>query len=220
MSPFVKYIQVEGPVSRSSWKTSEDALTLKWVINTQDNVMQCSVVGYMFLRYSHCSLFNAVWVTLKNEILSANMGCPVIYRYRITSIGIPIIKIWPFDLDNENHSNGKDRPYIGMFLCSSGLVLKLPFCNRPEGDELFEDGPWWQVAEGQPDAEIGHGPDHDMQQIIPNEHAPAYGSVSGWVSAENSRYMDDSSFAPSQWETALLCNDVSHRLGVSLESAL
>ena len=28
-----------------------------------------------------------------------------------------------------------------------------------------------------------------------------------------------SRFAPSQWETALLCNDVSHWLGASLESA-
>ena len=30
----------------------------------------------------------------------------------------------------------------------------------------------------------------------------------------------DSRFAPSQWETALLCNDVSHWLGASLESAM
>ena len=30
----------------------------------------------------------------------------------------------------------------------------------------------------------------------------------------------DSRFAPSQWETALLCNKVSHWLGTSLESAL
>ena len=30
----------------------------------------------------------------------------------------------------------------------------------------------------------------------------------------------DSRFAPCQWETALLCNDVSHWLGTSLESAL
>ena len=30
----------------------------------------------------------------------------------------------------------------------------------------------------------------------------------------------DSRFAPRQWETALLCNDVSHWLGASLESAL
>ena len=29
-----------------------------------------------------------------------------------------------------------------------------------------------------------------------------------------------SRFAPSQWETSLLCNDVSHLLGASLESAL
>ena len=27
-------------------------------------------------------------------------------------------------------------------------------------------------------------------------------------------------FAPSQWETALLCNDISHRLGANLESTL
>ena len=30
----------------------------------------------------------------------------------------------------------------------------------------------------------------------------------------------DSRFVPTQWETALLCNDVSHWLGASLESAL
>ena len=30
----------------------------------------------------------------------------------------------------------------------------------------------------------------------------------------------DSRFAPSQWETALLCNDFSHWLGANLESAL
>ena len=30
----------------------------------------------------------------------------------------------------------------------------------------------------------------------------------------------DSRFAPSQWETALLCNDVSHWLGANLESVL
>ena len=30
----------------------------------------------------------------------------------------------------------------------------------------------------------------------------------------------DSRFAPRQWETALLCNDVSHWLGASLKSAL
>ena len=33
-------------------------------------------------------------------------------------------------------------------------------------------------------------------------------------------YRTDSRLAPSQWETALLCNDVSHWLDASLESAL
>ena len=36
----------------------------------------------------------------------------------------------------------------------------------------------------------------------------------------NTVYRADSRFAPCQWETALLCNSVSHWLGVSLESAL
>ena len=35
-----------------------------------------------------------------------------------------------------------------------------------------------------------------------------------------SHYRADSRFAPSQWGTALLCNDVSHWLAESLESAL
>ena len=33
-------------------------------------------------------------------------------------------------------------------------------------------------------------------------------------------YRADSRFAPSQWETTLLCNDVSHWLGTSIESAI
>ena len=33
-------------------------------------------------------------------------------------------------------------------------------------------------------------------------------------------YRAKSTFAPSQWETALLCNDVSHWLSTNLESAL
>ena len=33
-------------------------------------------------------------------------------------------------------------------------------------------------------------------------------------------YRADSKLAPSQWETALLCNDVSHWLGANLELAL
>ena len=36
----------------------------------------------------------------------------------------------------------------------------------------------------------------------------------------NAHIRADSRFAPSQWETALLCNDVSYWLGVNLESTL
>ena len=41
----------------------------------------------------------------------------------------------------------------------------------------------------------------------------------GGIAADN-KYRADSRFVPSQWETALLCNDISHWLGTSLESAL
>ena len=41
-----------------------------------------------------------------------------------------------------------------------------------------------------------------------------------WVACLLGTCKADSMFAPSQWETALLCNDVPHWLGASLESAL
>ena len=40
------------------------------------------------------------------------------------------------------------------------------------------------------------------------------------VSCQIVYHRTDSRFAPSQWETALLCNDVSHWLGANLASAL
>ena len=47
---------------------------------------------------------------------------------------------------------------------------------------------------------------------------PYYAS---WCLSPNITYCRaDSRFAPSLWETALLCNDVSHWLGANLESAL
>ena len=42
-------------------------------------------------------------------------------------------------------------------------------------------------------------------------HAGNISSISIYITT-------DSRFAPSRWETALLCNDVSHWLGASLES--
>ena len=66
----------------------------------------------------------------------------------------------------------------------------------------------------------------------PGEHVKSYiwlpyYRLKSWVHM-NLIYIDyidgltraDSRFAPSQWETALLCNNVSHWLGANLESAL
>ena len=47
-----------------------------------------------------------------------------------------------------------------------------------------------------------------------------HGSHSNGVVGCCNRFRVDSRFAPSQWETALLCNDVSHWLGANLESTL
>ena len=44
--------------------------------------------------------------------------------------------------------------------------------------------------------------------------------VLSFTSSRNTYFRADSRFAPSQWETALLCNDVSHWLGARLASAL
>ena len=44
-------------------------------------------------------------------------------------------------------------------------------------------------------------------------------NVVPWGISSGHNISADSRFAPSQWETVLLCNDVSHWLGASLESA-
>ena len=50
--------------------------------------------------------------------------------------------------------------------------------------------------------------------------APAHMITWEMIRAATYKPRADSSFVPSQWETALLCNHVSHWLGASLESAL
>ena len=51
-------------------------------------------------------------------------------------------------------------------------------------------------------------------------HASFFHSFCGIITKLNIKYRADSRFAPSQWEMVLLCNDVSHWLGASLESTL
>ena len=55
----------------------------------------------------------------------------------------------------------------------------------------------------------------DWQQTHLSTHYPVY-----WLLIKGcSKGRANSRFAPSQWETALLCNDVSHWLGANLASA-
>ena len=73
---------------------------------------------------------------------------------------------------------------------------------------------------------------HTAYKILPGTHTLAY-QVGAIHRQYPSRHFDlapgcamasdiraDYKFAPNQWETTLHCNDVSHRLGANLESAL
>ena len=51
-------------------------------------------------------------------------------------------------------------------------------------------------------------------------HASSFHSFCGIITKLNIKCRADSRFAPSRWETALLCNDVSYWLGANLESTL
>jgi len=31
-----------------------------------------------------------------------------------------------------------------------GLLLRIPIWNRPHGEDIYEDEPWWRVEEGAP----------------------------------------------------------------------
>ena len=61
-----------------------------------------------------------------------------------------------------------------------------------------------------------HNPLGQVKYVITREYFyPTY-----YLQIISSYVRADSRFAPSQWETALLCNDVSRWLGANLESAL
>ena len=52
-------------------------------------------------------------------------------------------------------------------------------------------------------------------QLHPKDYSYGISAISA-----QTEYRADSWFAPSQWETALLCNDISHWLDANLELAL
>ena len=57
---------------------------------------------------------------------------------------------------------------------------------------------------------------HDITRVSRPCRSHLFDRPIGYIST----YRADSRFAPSQWEMALLCNDISHWLGANLESAL
>ena len=62
----------------------------------------------------------------------------------------------------------------------------------------------------------------DPQLVItwPAEVLPLYSARPSAGTVLSTKFRANSRFAPSQWETALLCNNITHWLGASLESAL
>ena len=85
-------------------------------------------------------------------------------------------------------------PYCGCISCGARL---LPVQNR-----------FW----------INHSKRELVQQCHHGSQRPVLVTETSHKTSIGSRA--DSRFAPSQWETVLLCNDLSDWLGASLESAL
>ena len=80
-----------------------------------------------------------------------------------------------------------------------------PFC--PGGDELIILGPYCMLAGLEP-------------WVIPSSSRSRGYVLWMWWHSMEGYIRADFRFAPNQWEMALLCNNVSHWLGASLDSAL
>ena len=61
---------------------------------------------------------------------------------------------------------------------------------------------------------------HEAKNASCNQHFEAKSIIYSVSEFLRISVKDDPSFAPSQWETALLCNDVSHWLGANQESSV
>ena len=93
-------------------------------------------------------------------------------------------------------------------------------------EDFGEDWPWYNGPTLYPDGRhstltskffLQHpGVPGKIQAVVPNCHAP--GRLIGMLQCVSHRA--DSRLAPSQWETSLQSNAVSHWLGINLESAL
>ena len=99
----------------------------------------------------------------------------------------------------------------------SVLVLVMAWCCQPISHGLNHWWPrspmWYDITRQQ---WVNIKIHFEMQQqSFTERHTPLVGLITTpYVSRTDSR------FAPSQWETALLCNAISHWLGANLKSSL
>ena len=169
------------------------------------------------------------------------------YLTCLASIGIPIIKItWSHDhhdyLYDGNLDTWKDQLYIETgprFLLSEPLPLQLG--NYNEHTEIKPSQKLWKnmsnfvvnTLSTYGLAFLGAGTFLNMAMTKPESciyhwYRTGTGKGNTEVLWDCSRFHQsfriifrvDSRFGPCQWEKALLCNNVSHWLGKSLESAL
>ena len=103
---------------------------------------------------------------------------------------------WPIDMVSLGHNELNARWSLVRVkkICQSGKNIKV--LTWVHSDKHGCSLPW----------------NHSTWLTSPGYQSPAI--------QERSLSRADSRFAPSQWETALLCNDVSHWLGANLELAL
>ena len=117
--------------------------------------------------------------------------------------------IWHFKWDNEIPRNWSH------WIPQNGINFHGNWLAAPTDGML----PWikdktrpWEIN---PSVTVTHGyVPVRMITTATYTHVGPYGLSATWFIEADSR------FAPSQWETTLLCNDVSHCLGASLQSAL
>ena len=156
------------------------------------------------------------------------IGCPVTRFRRNHDISVSVFKHF--------YSVSRVTPLASFsvaFISFPKRSLKSKSCfnanflvtGAPQFAIMTTNGSWWQ--------QIGH---HDNSRfsvlgwvwfclvwqfgrVVDNPMLIQWSSARLYI-AMRKGYRADSRLAPSQWETALLCNDVSHWLGTNLKSTL
>ena len=139
---------------------------------------------------------------------------------------------WPSDARSQGiRSHGIDPgvPESSRFITrviNCAVYLCQDWSQWDPGVSLHTGCPGYGVGHGRRGASVvpywGHTGQTTRQQgmVAGTEEERVY----WWCSDEkfylHTQFMVDSRFAPSQWETVLLCSEVFHWLGANLESAL